>query len=170
VPDLSVEVRHLIDEGTRPDFIDAPAPIATQPSTAGPRGDRMLRTKTARTRTGTQSWSFTKHELTLSTRQAGACTILDVSGRMTIDSSFHLRPVLHAAVEAASPAGVVIDCTRTTYLDTCAAATVIDAAMLAHGRGVPVRLVGLSGQPRLLAEVIELDRIFRALGSAVEFV
>jgi len=35
VPDLNVvEVRHLLDEGMRPDFIDAPAPIATQPSTA----------------------------------------------------------------------------------------------------------------------------------------
>jgi anti-anti-sigma regulatory factor len=89
---------------------------------------------------------------------------------MTIDSSFHLRPVLHAAVDAASPAGVVIECTRTTYLDTCAAATLIEAVMLAHRRGVQVRLVGLSGQPRLLAEVIELDRIFGALGSAVEFV
>ena len=87
---------------------------------------------------------------------------------MTIDSSFHLRPVLHGAVGAAQPAGVVIDFTRTTYLDTSAAATLIEAAMLARDRGVPLRVVGLSGEPRLLAEVIELDRIFRALGSEVE--
>jgi anti-anti-sigma factor len=130
----------------------------------------MLRTKTARARAGTQRWSVTEKDLTVQTRQAGACPILDVSGRMTIDSSFHLRPVLHAAVAAASPAGVVTDCTRTTYLDTSAAATLIEAAMLARDRGVPLRVVGLSGQPRLLAEIIELDRIFRALGSEVEFV
>ena len=41
--------------------------------------------------------------------------------------------------------------------------------MLARDRSVPLRVVGLSGEPRLLAEVIELDRIFRALGSEVEF-
>jgi anti-anti-sigma regulatory factor len=70
---------------------------------------------------------------------------------------------------AGPQAGVVIDFTRTTYLDTSAAATLIEAAMLARDRGVPLRVVGLSGEPRLLAEVLELDRIFRALGSAVEF-
>jgi anti-anti-sigma factor len=130
----------------------------------------MLRTKTARARAGTQRWSVPEKDLTVHTRQAGACTILDISGRMTIHSSFHLRPVLHAAVAAASPAGVVIDFTRTAHLDTSAAATLIDAAMVARDRGVHLRVVGLSGQPRLLAEVIELDRIFRALGSDVEFV
>ena len=130
----------------------------------------MFRTKTATARAGTQRWSVIEKDLAVRIRQAGVCTILDVSGRMTIDSSVHLRPVLHAAVAAASSAGVVIHFTRTTYLDTAAAATLIDAAMLARDRGVPLRVVELSGQPRLLAEVIELDRIFRALGSQVEFV
>jgi anti-anti-sigma regulatory factor len=88
---------------------------------------------------------------------------------MTVDSSFHLRPVLHGTVSAAPSAGVVIDFTRTTYLDTSAGPTWIEAAMRARDRGVPLRVVGLSGEPRLLAEVIELDRIFRALGSEVEF-
>jgi anti-anti-sigma factor len=130
----------------------------------------MFRTKTATARAGTQRWSVIEKDLTVQTRQAGACQVLDISGRMTVNSSFQLRPVLHAALVAASPAGVVVDFTRTTYLDTSAAATLIDAAMLARDRGVPLRVVALSGQPRLLAEIIELDRIFRALGSQVEFV
>jgi anti-anti-sigma factor len=128
----------------------------------------MLRTFTTRRRAGTHGASLTPNELTVNTRQAGACTIVDISGRMTIDSSPHLRPVLHAALGAAPPAGIVIDVTKTTYLDTSAAATLIEAAMLARDRGVALRVVGLSGEPRLLAEVIELDRIFRALGSEVE--
>jgi anti-anti-sigma factor len=129
----------------------------------------MLRTRTARARAGTQCSAVSESELTVETRQAGACTIVDVSGRMTIDSSSHLRPVLHGAIGAAPTAGVVIDFTRTTYLDTSAAATLIEAALMARGRGVRLRVAGLSGEPRLLAEVIELDRIFRALGSDVEF-
>ena len=129
----------------------------------------MLGTRTARARAGTQSSAVSENELTIETRQAGTCTIVDVGGRVVIDSSSHLRPVLHGAVGAAPPAGVVIDFTRTAYLDTSAAATLIEAAMLARDRGVRLRVVGLSGEPRLLAEVIELDRIFRALGSEVEF-
>jgi anti-anti-sigma factor len=129
----------------------------------------MLPTRTTRGRAGTQGGSLTANELTINTRQAGDSTIVEISGRMTIDSSSHLRPVLHGAVGAAPPAGIVVDFTRTTYLDTSAAATLIEAAMLARERSVALRVVGLSGEPRLLAEVIELDRIFRALGSEVEF-
>ena len=129
----------------------------------------MLRTRTARAHAGRQGESVSANELTVNTRQAGACTIVDVSGRVTIDSSFHLRPVLHGAIDAAPPAGIVIDSTRTSYFDTSAVATLIEAAMLARERGVPLRVVGLSGEPRLLAEITELDRIFRALGSDVEF-
>jgi anti-sigma B factor antagonist len=128
----------------------------------------MLRTLTTRRRAGTHGASLTANELTVNTRQAGACTIVDIGGRMTIDSSSHLRPMLHGAVGAAPPAGVVIDFTGTTYLDTSAAATLIEAAIVARDRGVALRVVGLSGEPRLLAEIIELDRIFRALGSEVE--
>jgi anti-anti-sigma regulatory factor len=183
VPELSVaEVRHFIDKacgrsssmpGIRPPGGQDPG---RDSSTAGRSrrtrrpGDRMWRTKTARTHAGTHGWPVSDKQLTVETRQAGACTILVISGRMTIHSSFHLRPVLHAAVAAASPAGVLIDFTRTAHLDTSAAATLIEAAMLARDRGVPLRVIGLGGQPRLLAEVIEVDRIFRALGSDVEFV
>lgn len=129
----------------------------------------MLRILTSRRRAGTHGTSPGADELTVTTRPAGACTIVDVSGRMTIDSSFHLRPVLHDAIGAAPPVEVVVDFTRTTYLDTSAAATLIEAAMLARDRGARLRVVGLSGEPRMLAEIIELDRLFCALGSEVEF-
>jgi anti-anti-sigma factor len=128
----------------------------------------MLPRLTGRGRAGTHGGSLTANELTVNTRQAGDGTIVEISGRITIDSSSHLRPVLHGAIGAAPTGGVVVDFTGTTYLDTSAAATLIEAAMLAHDRSVPLRVVGLTGEPRLLAEVIELDRIFRALESEVE--
>ena len=130
----------------------------------------MLLTRKTRGGAGTRGGSLPATELTVNTRQAGDGTIVEISGRVTVESSSQLRPVLHAAVGAAPPAGVVVDLTGTTYLDTSAAATLIEAAMLARDRGVPLRVVGLSGEPRLLAEIIELDRIFRGLGSEVEFV
>jgi anti-anti-sigma factor len=129
----------------------------------------MLRTLITRRRGATHGTSPGANELTVTTRPAGAGTLVVVSGRMTIESSCHLRPVLHGAIGAAPPAEVVVDFTTTTYLDTAAAATLIEAAMLARDRGARLRVVGLGGEPRLLAEIIELDRIFRALGSEVEF-
>jgi anti-anti-sigma factor len=128
-----------------------------------------LRTNTARRRGGTYVASVTANELTVNARLAGDSIVVDITGRLTVDSSFRLRPVLHGAVGAAPGAGVVVDFTKTTYIDTSAAATLIDAAMLARERSVHLRIVGLRGQPRLLAEIIELDRIFRALGYEVEF-
>jgi anti-anti-sigma regulatory factor len=43
--------------------------------------------------------------------------------------------VLHEAIGAAPPAGVIVDFTATRYLDTAAIATLLDAATLASQRG-----------------------------------
>jgi anti-sigma B factor antagonist len=102
-------------------------------------------------------------------RQEGACTTIVVSGRVTVDSSPHLRPVLHEAISAARPAGVVIDFTAARYLDTSAIATLLEAATLASQRGVTLGVIGLGGETRLLAEATELDRIFLAMGYEVQF-
>jgi anti-anti-sigma factor len=130
----------------------------------------MLRSNTPGRRAATQGATLTENELTVNARQAEDGIIVDIGGRLTVDSSFRLRPVLHGAVGAAPGAGVVVDFAETTYIDTSAAATLIEAAMLARERSVHLRIVGLRGQPRLLTEIIELDRIFRALGSGYEVV
>jgi anti-sigma B factor antagonist len=107
-------------------------------------------------------------ELVVETRQAGARTIVVVVGRVTVDSSPHLRPVLHDAIGAAPPAGVVIDFTGTSYLDTSAVATLLEAATLAAEHGVALRVIGLHGEARVVAETVELDRIFLTLGFEVQ--
>ena len=109
------------------------------------------------------------NELSVEIRQAGACTIVVVRGRVTVDSSPYLRPVLHEAIGAAPPAGIVIDLTKTSYMDTSAIATLLEAATVASKRGVPLGVIGLGGEARLVAEATELDRIFLALGYEVQF-
>jgi anti-anti-sigma factor len=113
--------------------------------------------------------STSGNELSVETRRAGIHTIVIVTGRVTIDSSPHLRPVVHDAISAAPPAGVVIDFTAARYLDTSAIATLLEAATLASGRGVPLRVIGLSGESRFVAEATELDRILLAMGYEVQF-
>lgn len=113
--------------------------------------------------------SANPRELAIDTRRAGGHTIVTVTGRVTVDSSPQLRPVLHEAIAAAPPAGVVIDFTAARYLDTSAIATLLEAATLASKRGVPLRVTGLGGETRLVAEATELDRIFLAMGYEVQF-
>jgi anti-sigma B factor antagonist len=109
------------------------------------------------------------NELSVETRQAGAHTLVVVIGRVTVDSSPHLRSVLHDAIGAARAGGVVIDLTGTSYLDTSAIATLLEAATLALAQGVTLRVIGLRGHARFVAESTELDRIFLALGYEVQF-
>ena len=109
------------------------------------------------------------NELSVETLRAGAQTVVIVTGRVTVDSSAHLRRCLHEAIGAAPPAGVVLDFTAAPYLDTSAIATLLEAAALAQKRSVPLGLIGLGGDARFVAEATELDRIFHALGYEVQF-
>jgi anti-anti-sigma regulatory factor len=113
--------------------------------------------------------SVRANELSVETRQAGPRTILVTIGRVTVDSSPHLRAVLHDAIGAAASGGVTIDFTGTSHLDTSAVATLLEAATLASARGVELRVLGLHGDARFVAEGAELDRIFLALGYEVQF-
>jgi anti-anti-sigma factor len=107
--------------------------------------------------------------MSVDVRQAGASTTVVVTGRVTVDSSPRLRPVLHEAIGAAPPAGVVIDFTAAPYLDTSAIATLLDAATLASKRRVTLGVIGIAGEARIVAEATELDHIFLALGYEVQF-
>jgi len=111
----------------------------------------------------------TANELSVETRRVGDHTVVTVTGRVTVDSSPQLRPVLHDAIGAAPPAGVVIDFAAARYLDTSAIATLLEAATLASKRGVRLGVIGLGGEARFVAEATELDHIFLALGYEVQF-
>ena len=109
------------------------------------------------------------NELSVETRQTGARTTVVVIGRVTVDSSPDLRSVLHHAIGGAPASGVVIDLTGTSYLDTSAIATLLEAATLALAHRVALRVTGLQGHARFVAEAAELDHIFLALGYEVQF-
>jgi anti-sigma B factor antagonist len=129
----------------------------------------MLLQRSSANAATTTGASVGANAMSIDVRQADACTTVVVSGRVTVDSSPHLRPVLHEAIGAAPPAGVVIDFTAARYLDTSAIATLLEAATLASKLAVPLRLIGLAGDARFVAEATELDHIFRGLGYEVQF-
>jgi len=92
-----------------------------------------------------------------------------VAGRVTIDTSPHLRSVLLRLLRRESGDVVVIDLSKVSYLDTSGFATLVEALKAARECSVKLRLVGVNGQVRVLAEIVELTRIFEAFGSEVAF-
>jgi anti-anti-sigma factor len=93
-----------------------------------------------------------------------------VGGLLVVDTSPRLRAVLLDSIGHRVSPAIVIDLSRVTYLDTSGVATLLEAARVARAHAVRLRVVGLAGGPKMLAQITEMDRIFLALGSAVEFV
>jgi anti-sigma B factor antagonist len=92
-----------------------------------------------------------------------------VAGRTTVDSSPYLRSVLLGLLRRATAAVVIIDLSDLSYLDMSGIATLLEALKAARERSVKLRLAGISGQVRTFAEIVQLDTIFRAWESEVEF-
>ena len=59
---------------------------------------------------------------------------------------------------------VVIDLSGVSYLDMSGLATLLEALKAARQRSVTLRVLGMTGQSRMLAEVAELGKVFRAVG------
>jgi anti-sigma B factor antagonist len=108
--------------------------------------------------------------LTIETSWQELESAVRVAGSLVIDTSPRLRALLLGAVEKRGSRAILIDLSRVTHLDTSGVATLVEAARVAHAHAVRLRVIGLAAEPKMLAQVSEMDRIFLALGSAVEFV
>jgi anti-sigma B factor antagonist len=82
-----------------------------------------------------------------------------IEGRITINNSDEMRRKLLAALRS-RPAQVTVDLSKATYMDMSGFATLLEAARTARGQRTRLVLTGLSGQPRHLFEVSQLDRLF----------
>jgi len=92
-----------------------------------------------------------------------------VAGRVTVDSSPHLRAVLLGLLRRETAPEVVIDLSALSYLDVSGIATLLEALKGAREHWAKLRLAGMTGQARNLAEIAQLDKIFRGWGGEVEF-
>jgi anti-sigma B factor antagonist len=92
-----------------------------------------------------------------------------VAGRVTVDSSPNLRCLLLDLLRRGSAPGVVIDLSAVSYLDMSGLATLLEALKAARQVSVTLRVTGVGGEARTLAEIAQLDTIFRAWGSEVEY-
>ena len=108
------------------------------------------------------------NEMGIATSQGPSESRISVTGRLVIESSPRFRASLMKAIRTATSAVLVIDLSALVYLDTSGVATLLEAARVASAQGVRLRVIGLVGEPRMLAQITELDVIFRACGSDLE--
>src|SRR5262249_121119 len=111
--------------------------------------------------------------------EAGECKIdvvqetkqssVAVAGRVTVDSSAYLRSALLDLLRRGKASLVVIDLSGVSYMDTSGIATLLEALKAARERSVTLHVDGMRGQVRMLAETAQLDAIFRAWASEVQF-
>src|SRR5512133_374916 len=94
---------------------------------------------------------------------------VSIAGRSTVDTSPDLRSVLLELLRRGTAPVVVIELSALSYLDMAGIATLLETLKAARERSVMLRLTGISGQVRTLAEVAQLDTIFHGWGSEVEF-
>ena len=107
--------------------------------------------------------------LTVETQRGHSESVVTLRGRLIIDTSPQVRTALLELIRGRVSPMLVIDTSDLTYLDTSGIATLLEASQRARAQSVRLRVVGLTGAPRMLAQVVEMDRIFQALGSEVEF-
>ena len=108
-------------------------------------------------------------EITVHVVPGGNQLTVAVAGRTTVDSSPYLRSVLLGLLRAGATRVVAVDLSAVSYLDMSGIATLLEALKAASERSVKLRLSGMRGQVRTLAEIAQLDTIYRAWGSEVEF-
>ena len=119
-----------------------------------------------------------KHSLDTTARVGDATVRIDrsnveptvvVTGCVTVDSSPHLRSVLFGLLDNNPGRLLVVDLSGVSHIDISGFATLLEALSFAHEHSIRLRLAGVNGQPRKLAEFAQLDEIFRALESETEF-
>jgi anti-sigma B factor antagonist len=92
-----------------------------------------------------------------------------VEGRISVDSSPDLRHALLGLLSRTAAPFMIIDLSGVTYLDMSGLATLLEALKAARERTVKLRMTGIGGEARNLVEIAQVETMFRAWGSEVEF-
>ena len=82
-----------------------------------------------------------------------------INGRITVNTSDEMRRKLLTALRS-KPAQITVDLLQATYMDSSGVATLLEAAHIARSQRTRLVLAGVSGQPRSLFAVAQLDRLF----------
>lgn len=93
------------------------------------------------------------------------CRVL-LRGRITIDSSPHLREVLLERMNSASCQILAVDLDKVEYIDTSGLAVLVETLRAARKQGKQLKLSRLGERPRYLLETTRLLHLFGETSAA----
>jgi anti-anti-sigma factor len=88
------------------------------------------------------------------------CSLLSLDGRLTIDTSPHLRDQILAMLNETGLANLTLDLSNVPHMDCAGIATLLEALKIARSRKIQLQLTGLHDRPRYLLEVTGLVSLF----------
>jgi anti-sigma B factor antagonist len=104
--------------------------------------------------------------LKISVDRVGKDAVVQLSGRIDVDSSPDLRDRLRSLLsEEALPQNIVVDLGGVSYIETSGVATLIEALRIARHHQISFLLRGLSGASLRLFEVTGVLALFQASNS-----
>lgn len=106
--------------------------------------------------------------VSITTRQSGAATVVDVTGEITLFNAPDLRKVLMDLLKVRKSPRVVVNMTNAAYIDSAGVACLVEALKVARESKFGLALFGLT---RVAKEVFELTRlisVFEVYGTEEE--
>ncbi len=91
-------------------------------------------------------------------------TLVNLRGRLSIDSSPAFRDLPLVILRRLPPAAVVVDLSEVSYMDASGVATLVEGLKTARNRQTTLCLQGLQGRVRHLFEVTGLLTLFETTG------
>lgn len=96
--------------------------------------------------------------LSITSRQSGTATIVDVAGEITLFNAPDLRKALMDSLKLQKAPRVIVNMTNAGYIDSAGVACLVEALKVARESKVGFALFGLN---RVAKEVFELTRLIR---------
>lgn len=94
--------------------------------------------------------------VSITTRQSGTATIVDVTGEITLFNAPELRKILMDLLKLRKAPYVIVNMTNAAYIDSAGVACLVEALKVAREAKLGFALFGLN---RVAKEVFELTRL-----------
>lgn len=94
--------------------------------------------------------------VSITTRQTGVATVVDIMGEVTLFNAPELRKVLMDLFKVRKAPRVIVNMTNASYIDSAGVACLVEALKVARESKLGLALYGLN---RVAKEVFELTRL-----------
>lgn len=108
--------------------------------------------------------------VSITRRQSGAATIVDITGEITLFNAPDLRRVLMELLKVKKAPRVIVNMSNVAYIDSAGVACLVEALKVARELKLGLALFGLNRVAREVFELTRLISVFEVYGTEEEAV